>query len=190
MKQKLIILSLAAICLASAALGTLAYFTSNARAHNVITTGKVDIKVTEQTIKDGVLRDYPEESISGVMPKQSVSKIVKVQNVGLADAWVRLTAEINVTSADGESLSDKYITIKPNSSWKPSGKSGDNHWYYTKPLEKDSFTDDFIDCVYFSGDMGNEYANCTVNVDINAQGVQKANNGTDVFQAEGWSKEE
>lgn len=47
MKRKLLILSVLAICIATLAAGTLAYFTSEGKAHNVITTGGVEITVQE-----------------------------------------------------------------------------------------------------------------------------------------------
>ena len=43
MKRKLLILSVLAICLSTLAAGTLAYFTAEGKAHNVITTGGVHI---------------------------------------------------------------------------------------------------------------------------------------------------
>ena len=47
MKRKLLILSVLAICVAALATGTLAYFTAEGKAHNVTTTGGVDIAVRE-----------------------------------------------------------------------------------------------------------------------------------------------
>ena len=47
MKRKLLILSVLAICVAIVAAGTLAYFTAEDTAHNVITTGGVDIELKE-----------------------------------------------------------------------------------------------------------------------------------------------
>ena len=47
MKRKLLILSVLAICIASLAAGTIAFFTSEDKAHNVITTGSVEITVQE-----------------------------------------------------------------------------------------------------------------------------------------------
>ena len=47
MKRKLLILSVLAICLATLAAGTIAYFTSEGKVHNVITTGGVEIAVQE-----------------------------------------------------------------------------------------------------------------------------------------------
>lgn len=47
MKRKILILSVLAILLAILAANTLAYFTADTAAHNVITTGNVDIALNE-----------------------------------------------------------------------------------------------------------------------------------------------
>lgn len=47
MKRKLLVLSVAAICLAIIAAGTLAYFNAEDKAHNVITAGGINIAVNE-----------------------------------------------------------------------------------------------------------------------------------------------
>ena len=41
MKRKILILSVLAICIATFAAGTIAFFTAEGKAHNVITTGGV-----------------------------------------------------------------------------------------------------------------------------------------------------
>jgi len=44
--------------------------------------------------------------------------------------------------------------------------------------------------VVFSGvNMTNEYQNCTIEIDVDAQAVQTANNGSSVLEAAGWSAE-
>ena len=47
MKRRISILSVLVICLATLAAGTIAYFTAEEKAHNVITTGGVKIAVRE-----------------------------------------------------------------------------------------------------------------------------------------------
>ena len=44
MKRKILILSVLAICIATFAAGTIAFFTAEGKAHNVITTGGVTKK--------------------------------------------------------------------------------------------------------------------------------------------------
>ena len=69
MKKKMLIVAAATICLAAGASGTLAYFTSENTAHNVITSGGVNIEVVEKTKNtEGVLVDFPKEGMKGIMP--------------------------------------------------------------------------------------------------------------------------
>ena len=85
MKRKLLMLSVFAICVAVLAAGSLAYFTSEDTAHNVITTGGVSIAVQEWADEE---RTTPFEDVTGVMPGTAVTKIAEVVNTGGAAAWV------------------------------------------------------------------------------------------------------
>ena len=59
-----------AICLATLAAGTIAYFNSEGKAHNVITTGGVEIAVQEWADEE---RTKPFEDVTGVMPETTVT---------------------------------------------------------------------------------------------------------------------
>lgn len=180
MKKKLLTLSLIVICVAILAAGTLAYFSDDVTAHNVITTGGVDIELVE-TGEDG--KPFPEEGITGVMPGQTVTKVVTVDNIGPADAWIRLEAELEVLGADGKPLDDAPVTMDVGSKW----TEKDGYYYYKFALAPGQSTDAFITGVTFSGpDMDNKYQNCTVNLDITAYAVQVDNNGDTVWEAQGW----
>lgn len=105
MKKKILLAAAVMICLAVGASGTLAYFTSENTAHNVITSGGVNIEVVEKTQgKDGVLVDFPKEGVRGVMPGSDVSKIVSVKNTGESEAWIRVQVESVIKAADGADL--------------------------------------------------------------------------------------
>ena len=54
LKRRAFAAALIVICLAISAIGTLAYYTAEERAHNVITTGGVEIEVGRRG-KDGAL---------------------------------------------------------------------------------------------------------------------------------------
>ena len=58
MKKKIFAVMMVLICLAIAATGTLAYFTSEETAHNIITTGAVDIDLEEWQDLDGDGQNY------------------------------------------------------------------------------------------------------------------------------------
>ena len=102
MKKRLAIAGVIAAVLALCALGTLAYFTAEGRATNVITTGTVELTLHEmQQGADGQLAEYPDEPITGVMPGQSVSKIPYVENSGSQSFYTRVKVAVTVTSLSG-----------------------------------------------------------------------------------------
>lgn len=180
MKKKLLILSLAAICLAITAIGTLAYFTSEGTAHNVITTGGVEIGVQEWA---DVEKTKPFEDLTGVMPNTTVTKIAEIKNTGASDAWVRVKVEKNI-KLQGEGTSDtSLVELTLNTAdW----TEKDGYYYYKEALKPGEVTAPIFTAVTFKPDMGNEYQNATATVDVTAQAVQTANNGDTVMDAKGW----
>ena len=180
MKRKLLILSVLAICIATLAAGTLAYFTSEGKAHNVIITGGVEITVQEWADEG---RTTPFEDLTGVMPNTTVTKIAEIKNTGASDAWVRVKVEKNI-KLQGEGTSDtSLVELTLNTAdW----TEKDGYYYYTKVLKPGEVTAPIFTAVTFKPDMGNEYQNATATVDVTAQAVQTANNGATVMDAQGW----
>ena len=78
MKKKLSIIFGIIAILAVISVGTLAYFTSEQNAENVISAGNIKLEIHEKTASG---EDFPEEGII-VMPGDTVSKIVTVENTG------------------------------------------------------------------------------------------------------------
>lgn len=207
MKKKILAVAMIAAIAAITASGTLAYFNAKGQAHNVITTGGVGIEIVEK-IPDGddpdtELDDF--ENVSGVMPGADVDKIVTVKNIGEAEAWIRVWVNVGIsesgdpitnptiknlpltiTTADGKEID--VITYEVDDSKWLHGEDG--YYYYLKPVEKGDSTDILFDKVHFAKEMGNEYQNCTVLIDVSAEAVQTANNpipdGGDVSDIKGW----
>ena len=188
MKKKILYIALLLICLSIITGGTYAYYTSQATARNVITTGGVEVKVVEQQLVNGTLQTYPNEPIR-IMPTQKVSKVVSVQSVR-QDSWIRATYTLAVFDGDNQQVEipaadlQKAIVMDLNSTdW----TQKDGWWYYNTSLEAGAVTVPLFREVTFSGPhMDNRYQNCTLVIEIIAQGVQKANNGTTVMEALGW----
>ena len=194
MKKKLLLLAAVIACIAIAVTGTLAYFSADDTAHNVITTGGVNIKVVEQTRNDDkTLVDFPEEGIQGVMPGTSVAKIVRIQNTGVSEAWIRVKMDTSILDEQGEDLpltiGDSEKTVVEFSVLTGWLDGGDGYWYYEKPVSAGEMTDTLLEEVFFSKEMGNEYQNCTANLLICAEAVQTANTGETVLDAQGWPEE-
>lgn len=182
MKRKLLILSVLAICLATLAAGTIAYFNSEGKAHNVITTGGVEITVQEWADE---AKTAPFEDLTGVMPNTTVTKIAEIKNTGASDAWVRVKVEKNI-KLQGEGTPDTSLVelTRSTNNW----TEKDGFYYYTKPLKPGEVTAPIFTAVTFNANMGNEYQNATATVDVFAQAVQTANNGATVMDAQGWPR--
>lgn len=181
MKRKILILSVLAILLAILAANTLAYFTADTTAHNVITTGNVDIALNEWANEERTERF---EKQIDVLPGTEVTKIVEVENVGTGTAWVRVQVVLDVYAEGGkEQLPPDPVTLDFNETdW----KYFDGYYYYNYPLDPGETTEPLFTTVTFDPKMGNVYQNSTAHVDVNAYAVQSANNGEDVLSANGW----
>lgn len=193
MKKKILLISAVVICLALAVSGTLAYFTSEDTAHNVITSGGVNIELVEKMRgENGALVNFPKEGIKGVMPGTDVSKIVSVKNTGANEAWIRVRVEIAIKGSSGADLPSTIegggpvILYTAHESWI---LGEDGYYYYQSPVAAGESTEILFDTVTFASQMGNEYQNCVANIVISAQAVQTANNGETVSDAQGWPAE-
>ena len=181
MKRKLLILSVLAICVAIVAAGTLAYFTSEGKAHNVITTGGVEIAVQEWADEE---KKTPFEDLEGIMPGMTVTKIAEIKNTGAADAWIRVLVTKSIQLA-GEGTPDAgLVELDLNLTDWTQGEDG--YLYYNKALKPGEVTAPIFTTVTFNVTMGNEYQNAAATVDVAAQAVQTANNGETVMEAQGW----
>lgn len=197
-KWKIVALCTVLACLSIVASGTLAYFTAQETAHNVITSGGVAIQLIELSDNggDGLTRW---EKVEGVMPGAEISKIVIVKNTGASDAWVRVKVDKTIELADGvEGTPDpslmKLYNNNGDSEWiEQDGYEGtfwtkgeDGYYYYKNPLAPGYETPALFTTVTFAPAMGNEYQNCTATIDVKADAVQVANNGDTVLDATGW----
>ncbi len=190
MKNKLLVCALIVVCLAVMATGTLAYFTDNTTAHNVITTGVIDIEIQEWADEAKTV-PFPETGISNVMPGTSVTKIVEIKNEGSNDAWVRASAW-SWFDIEGKEPADFEGLITPvynTEYWERSSDPDDYFWYYKEKLAPGAVTKPLITAVEFSVEIGNEYQGVTAMVDVYAEAVQADNNGESALTADSWTED-
>ena len=198
MKKKLLALAAIMICVSIVSLGTVAYFNAEQQAHNIITTGSIDIDLVEEMIVDGT--KVPFEDQEGVMPGESVSKIVTVKNTGESDAYIRVWVNTAISEpgdpitnpliknlpltieVEGETV--ELIDIDYNTEDWTAGEDG--YWYYDKALKAGETTEPLFENVTFHKLMGNAYQNSRTIVDVSAEATQVANNGTSAMTAAGW----
>lgn len=188
-KRNLAVIALLMFALMLPLAGTLAYFTQSETAHNVITTGNVDIKLEEfSENEEGEL--VPFENVSGMMPGQSASKIVQVKNTGSGDTWVRIKLDPRFTLdkdyAEPGFAPDVADVIPEINEKDWQFKEG--YWYYNKVLKPGDTTEPLLKSVKFAEKMGNNYQGSEFALDVVAEAVQAKNNGENVLEAVGWPK--
>lgn len=179
MKRKLVLTSAVVLILALLAAGTFAYFTKNARATNVITTGTISIQLNDE-IKGGQKTDTG-WTLSGVMPGQAVEKAVSVTNTGTSPAWLRVKLEIAVEMAAGKTdtwQGQNVLQFAVNPDW---FLAEDGYYYYSKPVAADAETERLFQSgtLMLNPQLPNDYQGCAVTINVQAQAVQVKNNDTD-----------
>lgn len=186
-KRKILLISIVTIILAISAMGSSAFFNAEDTAHNVITSGSVNIAVVETMLDGTELKDFPAEGITGVMPGSTVSKIVSIRNTGSADAWIRVQVGTTVESGEKAPLDAGVVRFTVEGPWRD---GGDGYYYYEKAVPAGSETEVLFREVRFDPNMSNDYQNCTVYITVKAQAVQTANNpipaGGTVADVTGW----
>ena len=189
MKKKIVAAALIVSMLSISAMGTLAYFTDTGIAHNVITSGKVDI-----TLNDAMGYDednQPVRELKGVMPGETYDKVVSVTNeADSQNAWVRIKLEKVIEPALGvEAESDPTLAIinfPKESKWK--WVEDEDYWYYTDILKPGDTTENLFETVTIDKNMGNEYQNSTVKILVTAEAVQADNNGGTYTEIKSWTE--
>lgn len=185
MKKKICVIALLAICLATAAYGTSAYFTHEQTATNVITSGSIKVELQEWTDTGNGL--VPFEDVEGVLPGTEISKIVQVKNVGGQAAWIRVSADKGIHLAEGVNgdVDLSLISYDLNTAF---WTERDGFYYYNTSLQPNEVTEPLFTKVIFSETMSNMYQNSKAVIEVTAQATQVANNGTSALDAAGWPK--
>lgn len=175
MKKKILTLALTTVFLSLMALGSAAYFTAEGRATNVITTGAVEMSLQEMQLVEGEEVPYPEDTITGVMPGRTVSKIPYVVGEEATQPfYTRVKAQLTITLADGK-VAETNEYVAPNYDEENWSLGEDGWWYYQGQVKAGDKVALFTE-VAFAETMPNEYQDCTVEIDISAQAVQVKNN--------------
>ena len=189
MKKKIAAAALIVSMLSISAMGTLAYFTDTGIAHNVITSGKVDITLNDAMGYDE--NNQPVRELKGVMPGVTYDKVVSVTNeADSQNAWVRIKLEKVIELAQGveaeinPSLAIINLPKEEGSKWV---KDGD-FWYYTDILKPSETTENLFETVTIDKNMGNEYQNSTVKILVTAEAVQADNNGGTYTEIKSWTE--
>lgn len=180
-KKRILLIAMAICCIAALAKGTVAYFTAEETAHNVITMGRLDMELRETTAGG---EPWPEAGVHGVMPGMDVEKTVTVQNTGSVDFYARIRLDLAVTSEDGAPLAVDMLKMDiDEENWTLYG----DYFYYNRALKPGEETEPLFTTVTFAPEMGNDYMNSTAKIDVSAEAVQSRNNTGSALTAIGWS---
>ena len=192
-KSRIALIALAICCIALLSAGTMAYFTLQATAYNVITTGVLDITLHEKTEDpddpDKPLDELPDwEDKFDVMPGAEVSKIAYVENTGNQDLYARVRVTQKIVGKDGKELpTDILHLIMDTQGWLT--KEADDWYYFETALLPGQTTPPLLKSVSFDAKMDNKYQSATATVVVEVQAVQAKNNSEDVLTAAGWPAE-
>lgn len=189
MKKKLIAGAVVAVCLALTSLGTIAYFTHEDTATNVITSGNIKIELQETALNaEGT--EVPFENAIGIVPGDKVSKIVRVENTGDNEAFIRIKVTKAITLANQDSDITPDLDLVKLDFDENNWVYEDGYYYYRMPLAPGEKTAALFNNVFFDTAMGNEYQNSFATIKVDAQAVQVRNNGADSLSALGWPEME
>jgi len=188
-KRKFILVSLVLAVIAGAGIwGTSAYFVSEEKVHNIITSGGISIDLLEETsAKDENGDPVPFSDIENAMPGETYSKIPKVKNTDSGDAWVRIKIEKSVRLADGltAEVPEGALLLDLNTeNW----LEKDGYYYYSKILKPTETTEPLFTTLTLKKELENEFMDAKFSLDLTAEAVQVANNGSSALTANGWGE--
>ena len=166
--------------------GTMAYFTADSTATNVITSGTLGVELIElEQTEDGL---KPFDGKEGVMPGEVISQIVTVRNTEEEAAYIRAKVNKVITLAGnpGSIAAGDYVSCNFNTDY---WTEIDGYFYYNSPLYGGEETTPLFTEVSFSKEMGNEYQGCSAEITVDIEAVQVKNNKATAFEAEGWPAE-
>ena len=195
MRRRSIALIAAIICMLAVAVGgTYAYFNASHTTVNVISMRGLDLVLHEEDEQGNQWGEAKEDEagnkwreVTGVMPSNSIWKKVYVENYlekdepaeAKADFFTRIQVTMTVKNEKGEELTDyaKYVSVNYNTEDWTLGEDG--YYYYMRDggvVKPGEVTTPLFTYVTFDKTMPNEYQNCKVYMDIEAEATQSKNN--------------
>ncbi len=178
-KKKLLTMVLALVLIGAVGVGaTLAYFTDNDSATNVVTMGHVDVELTEPTFdtEDGT----EDNSISGVTPGQVIAKdpTITLAEESL-DAYVRVKLAVN--GLDDAAAAAVLDALDIQEGW----TLVDGYYYYADKLTQENNTAVLFTEVTIPYEWNNDYAEAEFTIDVAVEAIQADNLAADFFAEDG-----
>ena len=176
-KKKLWAIAIVIILIALLVGNSLAYYSVQGTATNVVTSGNIRLKIIE-TGANGL--PYPKDSIE-IIPGQTVTKQVVIQNTCSHPFWLR----VEIITGSNNSAKDVIEILDLNHrDW----KEHDGYYYYNTILQPSEITAPLFSQVLFSGQHLNEtYSGTDLTLSVRASAVQSENNPAEhPWEALGW----
>lgn len=160
---------------------TTSYVIKSTRTDNVITFGKIKLKLIEKELVNGNLVDV-ENNSKLTLNSDKISRRIKVKNICNHPFYTRVKISIlNVYDNTYDYSNLISYDVSPNWVYK------DGWYYYKKRLEKNESTDNIIEEIKFMiSDISNNYKNNEFKLNVKAEAVQSENNNDNFLEAVGW----
>lgn len=163
---------------------TFAYFTAESTATNVISTGYVEMELYEEIKADGVNWEFiPIGETVSIMPGDVVEQKAYVTNTGSEDFYARVSAEVLVVDANGETLSADAVSLNIDTDNWVLDEDGWYRYVDVVPVGETTANPLFTE-VSFSTAMDNSYIGCTITIVVGSQSVQSKYNEYDIENGE------
>ena len=171
MKKIILLTSLVVIVIMGMA--SIAYYTYEQRATNVITSSQVKIRLN---LVDENGTDVKGQGMD-VMPTRRLTRMASVTNIGKETVWIRICENTSEPWIHFESINTEDWVYQ------------DGYYYYQKKVEPTETTTELFKEVVFDSSIGNDKANQSIVLDVEAQATQVKHNGNTSLEAKGWPEE-
>ena len=183
MKKKSVII-LIVLLLVTIISVTYAYIVRETNTSSVITFGSLKMELIETTIKEGEEVRITNNDDMDISNTNTVSRIVKVKNIGNHPMFVRISLNIKGKTKNKEEIdTENLVSIDIKDGW----TYKDGYYYYNKILNPNETTSDLMNEIVFNNSyLVQNYKNSKFSLDIKAEAVQSEHNKENALEALGW----
>ncbi|MFI3326878.1 MAG: hypothetical protein R3Y35_12010 [Clostridia bacterium] len=181
-----------ALLVGTVAYQTFAYFTTESTTTNVISTGYVEMELYEELSTDTLSWEFlPIDETTSILPGDTVGQIAYVKNTGSEDFYARVSVNVEIIAADGETILDNSV-VSLNIDTENWVKDEDGFYRYVDVIDVGDYSGNLFDEVYFSTAMDNSYIGSVITIVVGSQSVQSKYNEyeTSVLEVQGFPEVE
>jgi len=184
-KVIMIILLITVICLFLITT-TIAFITRSTTANNIITFGSIKMQIIQTTLdSNNEEKDVDNNEILNIIHNPTISRIVKVKNLGKHDFFVRISLDMIAFNPNNEEykVNDCLSYNFNTEDW----IYEDGWYYYKKIVKQGEITNNLITQINFDvNKITKEHTRGNFKFNIKAEAVQAKNNAQNVLEVVGW----